>query len=120
MIESNHRFSVLDSRAPHYEKHLAMDGRQIRVTHAASSRRFEAEVDGQLCIADYRIAGPVMTMPHTYVPRPLEGRGIAAALVAAALAHARAAGLRVRPDCSYVARYMRRHPETLDLLETGD
>ncbi len=33
-----------------------------------------------------------------------------------ALAHARREGLRVRPDCSYVAAYMQRHPQTLDLL----
>ena len=90
-----------------------------QIQHNPAASRFQTTIDGQLCIADYRIAGPVMTMPHTYVPRPLEGRGIAATLVAAALAHARAAGLRVRPDCSYVARYMRRHPETLDLLEAG-
>jgi len=36
--------------------------------------------------------------------------------VRAALAHARAAGWRVRPSCSYVASYMRRHPQTQDLL----
>jgi len=56
---------------------------------------------------------------HTGVPRALEGRGIAAALVAAALAHARSQGLRVRPVCSYVQVYMRRHPDTLDLLAGG-
>ena len=42
--------------------------------------------------------------------------GIAAALVRTALAHARAMGWRVRPSCSYVRSYMRRHPETRDLL----
>ena len=46
----------------------------------------------------------------------LRGRGIAAALVHAALAHARERGLKVRPDCSYAEAYMQRHPETLDLL----
>ena len=87
------------------------------VTHNPAASRFEATVDGQLCVADYRLAGALMTMPHTYVPPALEGRGIAAALVGAALAHARHQGLRVRPTCSYVSRYMRRHPETLDLLD---
>ena len=43
---------------------------------------------------------------------------VAAALVGAALAHARAQGLRIRPQCSYVQVYMRRHPETQDLLAT--
>ena len=86
------------------------------IVHDRAASRFEADVDGQRCVADYDVAGRVMTMHHTYVPTGLEGHGIAAALVGAALAHARAAGLRVRPTCSYVARYMRRHPETLDLL----
>jgi predicted GNAT family acetyltransferase len=88
----------------------------VQVTHAAHARRFEAVVDGKTCVADYGLAGTVMTLHHTYVPPPLEGRGIAAQLVAAALAHARRQGLRVRPTCSYVARYMQRHPDTLDLL----
>lgn len=108
--------AVLDSRTPTYEQHLVMDSLHIRVTHATNERRFEAQVDGWLCVADYGIAGQVMTMTHTYVPPALAGRGIAAALVAAALAHARSAGLRVRPSCSYVARYMQRHRHTHDLL----
>jgi uncharacterized protein len=88
----------------------------IPVEHDAAAGRFEAEVEGQRCVADYRLSGTVMTMTHTFVPQPLEGRGIAAALVAEALAYARREGLRVRPACSYVARYMQRHPATLDLL----
>jgi predicted GNAT family acetyltransferase len=48
------------------------------------------------------------------VPAALQGRGLAAALVQAALAWARAE--RLRPTCSYVAAYMRRHPDTQDLL----
>ena len=89
-----------------------------RIQHNPRAWRFEATVDGQLCVADYEVAGQRMSMTHTYVPPALEGRGIAAALVAQALAHARREGWRVRPLCSYVARYMQRHPETLDLLDT--
>lgn len=87
------------------------------ITHNDSADRFEATVDGQLCVADYRVHAGVMSIDHTYVPPALEGRGIAAALVAAALAHARTQGLRVRPVCSYVAAYMRRRRDTHDLLE---
>jgi len=90
----------------------------LPITHNAAASRFEAIVDGHLCVADYQLDDGVMTMTHTLVPPALEGRGIAAALVAAALAHARTAGLRVRPACSYVARYMQRHRDTLDLLAT--
>ena len=88
---------------------------QALVEHNAAGSRFEARVAGHLCVADYRVADGVMQMTHTYVPPPIQGHGIAAALVDAALAYARAKGLRVDPQCSYVRAYMRRHPDTLSL-----
>ena len=87
----------------------------IRITHNAEACRFEAHIDGHLCECCYQRSGNVLTFTHTGVPAALEGRGIAAALVAAALAWAREQRLRVVPACSYVALYMQRHPETLDL-----
>jgi len=89
----------------------------IAITHDAAQGRFQALVDGHRCVADYQLAGNVMHLVHTGVPGPLEGRGIAARLVQAALAEARQRGWRVRPVCSYVRVYMQRHPETQDLLE---
>jgi uncharacterized protein len=90
-------------------------GTPVAVTHNAAASRFEALVDGQLSVCVYHRQGDVLLFTHTEVPPALGGRGIAAALVQAALDWARADGLRVRPLCSYVAAYMRRHPETLDL-----
>lgn len=87
------------------------------VVHDAERQCFETVVDGARSVCAYRLHGDTMVFTHTEVPPALQGRGIAAALVAAALAHAREQGLRVRPLCSYVAVYMRRHPETLDLLD---
>lgn len=84
------------------------------VDNAAASR-FETTVEGHTAVTEYAIRDGVMVMPHTYVPQAIEGRGIAGQLVAAALAHARAHGLKVQPRCSYVAAYMRRHPEVQDL-----
>lgn len=77
--------------------------------------RFQARVEGHLCVADYVLRDGVMTMNHTEVHPTLEGRGIAGRLVAAAFEYARAEGLKINPVCSYVAAYMRRHPETADL-----
>jgi hypothetical protein len=88
------------------------------VTHQAGAERFEATVDGRLAVCAYRRIDGVVHFTHTEVPAALQGRGIAAVLVQAALDWARAEGLRVRPACSYVATYMRRHPQTLDLLWT--
>jgi uncharacterized protein len=82
------------------------------VQHNIEQQRFECTVDGLLCVADYRLTAGVMHMTHTEVPPALGGRGIAAALVAAALEHARSAKLKVNPACSYVRLYMQRHPET--------
>jgi uncharacterized protein len=88
----------------------------VVVTHNAARQRFEATVDGQLCVADYQLRGNVMWMTHTGVPTAVGGRGIAAELVRVALAWAEEKGYTVEPSCSYVEVYMRRHPETLKLL----
>ena len=74
--------------------------------------RFQAIVEGQACVADYRLRGDVLEITHTGVPPALGGRGIAGALVQALLDHARDHGLKVRPLCSYARAYMQRHPET--------
>ena len=84
---------------------------EVLVRHNPQSSRFETEVDGQLARCDYRMQDDVMNLVHTEVPPALEGRGIGAALVRAALEHAAAEGLRVRPRCSYVSVYLARHPE---------
>lgn len=91
-------------------------GEPVEVVHNEAASRFEATVGGRLSICQYRRQGGQLLLTHTEVPPALAGRGIAAALVAANLDWARAQGLRVRPLCSYVAAYMRRHPETQDLL----
>ena len=88
----------------------------LQIDHLPERGRFQTQVDGRLCVADYRLADGVITVTHTEVPPPLEGRGIAGALVQALLDHAGARGLRVRPLCSFARAYMRRHPETAALL----
>lgn len=89
---------------------------EFPVIHRPEAGCFEAQIEGRLAQACYRREGDTLVLHHTEVPPALQGRGVAAALVAAALGHARAERLRVRPTCSYVAAYMRRHPETQDLL----
>jgi uncharacterized protein len=88
----------------------------IEIRHNEAQHRFEAQVDGHLCRLDYLRDGDLLRIHHTEVPRPLAGRGMAARLVQAAVAHAREAGLRIQPLCSYVRAWMRRHPEHSDLI----
>ncbi len=91
----------------------------VRVDHNQTMRRFEIAVEGMLCRLDYRFDGAVLDLHHTEVPTVLEGRGLASQLVRAAFDYARQAGLRVRPSCSYVRAWVRRHQEEADLLAAG-
>ncbi len=87
------------------------------VVHRPEASRFELRLDSGLGLCVYRRDGQLRLLTHTEVPAAAEGRGIAARLVQATLDWARSEGLRVRPLCSYVAAYMRRHPETQDLRD---
>ena len=89
---------------------------ELTIVHNIAASRFEADVRGEPAECVYRRDAGVVTFTHTEVPAALQGRGIAAELVRAALDWARAEGLRVVPACSYVARYLQRHPQSQDLL----
>jgi predicted GNAT family acetyltransferase len=88
----------------------------IAVRHNVAEHRFEAEVDGLLSVAEHERRGGEIVFTHTVVPPALRGRGIAEKLVRRALAYARDEGLRVTPACSYVAAFVRRHPEFKPLV----
>ncbi len=89
---------------------------KLQIEHLADQGRFQAIVDGQRCVADYRLDRGVMAITHTGVPPALEGQGIAGQLMQAVLEHAGREGLKVAPLCSYARAYMRRHPESDALL----
>ncbi len=95
---------------------MSQPNRQIDIVHNQAASRFEARVEGWLCRCDYYLTDGVMHIVHTEVAPALEGQGIAAALVRATLDHAQQLGVKVRPRCSYVRAYIRRHPETQALL----
>jgi len=85
----------------------------IRHDHVA--QRFQTQVDGAHCVLDYTLAAGVMTITHTGVPAEVGGRGIASALVQAAMDAARAERWKVVPACSYAAAWIARHAEYQDL-----
>lgn len=86
------------------------------IEHNVDASRFEWTEDGILSVLDYELQGDVMIITHTGVPQPLGGRSIASDLSQAALDTARAQGWSVRPLCSYVAAWIRRHPDYQDLV----
>ncbi len=85
------------------------------IKHDPDTRRFNTVVDGVAGHVEYELAAGVMTLTHTIVPPAIGGRGIAGALVKAALDHARREGWKVVPQCSYADTWIRRHPDYQDL-----
>jgi hypothetical protein len=85
------------------------------VTDYRGESRFELPTDAGPAVADYRLAGDVITFTHTVVPREAEGQGVGGRLIAGALADVRGRGLKVVPACSFVAAYIELHPEAATL-----
>lgn len=83
----------------------------VQVEHRPGSSRFEAEIDGQTAFLDYEVDGATVVMPHTVVPRALEGRGIAGELTRTAVAWAREQSLTIDAQCSYVRSWLVKHPD---------
>lgn len=86
------------------------------IQHDSAAHRFHTEVESARCVLDYTLTSGVMTITHTGVPAKVGGRGIASALVQAALDNARGEGWKVVPSCSYAAAWMERHPQYDELL----
>jgi len=82
----------------------------------AALSRFELDANGVTAVANYTIAGNVITFTHTEVPAAARGAGIASRLIAGALDAVRARGLKVVARCSFVSAYFDKHPEARDLL----
>ena len=87
------------------------------VEHDSARQRFSLRVDGHEAGVDYELRDGSMVITHTGVPAAIERRGLASQLTRAAFEHARAAGWKVRPACTYAAAWARRHPEYQSLLD---
>lgn len=86
------------------------------VRHNAAASRYEIEVDGRVAVVAYSLEGSRQVFTHTLVPPELRGRGLAEALVRAALDDASSAGRNVVPACSYVAKFIERNRQYQPLV----
>jgi predicted GNAT family acetyltransferase len=88
--------------------------RENHVSHGA----YRVEVPGAAHMPEltWVARGQARVANHTYVPHEARGQGIAAKLVDALIADARAEGFKIVPQCSYVEAAFRRHPEWADVL----
>ncbi len=86
------------------------------VAHREAVHRFEVEEAGYIAYVEYVLFNGGINFTHTWVPKALEGRGIASVLVAYVLQYARDNGLKVVTGCSFIGSYIKRNPEYQDLL----
>jgi uncharacterized protein len=84
---------------------------EVTVENNETRQRFEIRMDGHLAKLNYRVSDGEIDLIHTEVAEELGGRGLGNKLVEAALAYARDNKLKVVPSCSFVSKYLARHPE---------
>lgn len=89
----------------------------MKVVNNTESSRFELPLEGQFAVLDYQLYPGGIALTHTEVPSQWQNRGLGGKLAQTALDYARAEGLKVRPLCSFVAHYIREHPEYKDLVQ---
>lgn len=89
----------------------------ISISNETGRQRYELAVGGELAgFVEYRVRDGTLDLVHTEVLPQFEGRGLAGQLARFALDDARAQGRKVAPSCSYIARYVERHPQVQDLV----
>lgn len=86
------------------------------VTDNTARSQFELPVEGQIVFARYRRKDGVVSILHVEAPVSLRGTGASGRLMQGIMDLARDRGEKLVPLCSYAVAWMKRHPETADLL----
>ena len=81
-----------------------------------AQQRYELAADGAIAYVAYSREPGTITLIHTIVPDALAGRGIGSRLAKFVLDDARSHGEKVIVQCSFIAAYLRKHPEYADLV----
>lgn len=90
---------------------------KLEVIHNAEKYRFETWIDNQLSKLDYLLDEDTIVMTHVGVYPEHRGQGVGGKLAEVALNYAEKNSLRVIPMCPFVAVYIRRNPQYMDLTK---
>lgn len=83
----------------------------IELKNNEAENRFEMIFDNHLSLIEYEISDKVIALLHTDVDATLEGRDAGKAIVEKTLKYIDDSGKQLLPLCSFVAAYIKRHPE---------
>ena len=89
---------------------------EVEVVNNPAERRFEAKVGDYLARIDYIPDEKHIIFTRTLVPEAIEGQGVASKMVRTALSYAQDNGLKVIPQCPFVAGYIEIHPKYQSLV----
>ncbi len=81
-----------------------------------AEHRFELKAGDHVAAAHYTLAPGVITFTHTVVPSELSGQGIGSKLARGALEQVRARGLKVVPQCPFIAAFIAKNAEFAGLV----
>ncbi|SCL24595.1 hypothetical protein GA0070624_2951 [Micromonospora rhizosphaerae] len=82
-----------------------------------AKHRFEILVDDALAaFTAYIPRGEVLVFTHTEVEQRFRDMGVGSALIRGTLDQIRERGVRVVPQCPFMAAFIDRHPEYADLV----
>lgn len=89
---------------------------KYELTNNTDDRQYEFHIDGLVPKIEYIRAGEKIYLTHTEVPKELEGKGVASALVKQVLENIQQNSLKLVPLCPFVLGYIKRHPEWESLI----
>ena len=96
---------------------MDLNTENLEVIHNPTEKRFEVWIDDHLAKLDYILDDSTIVMTHVGVHPDHRGKGVAGKITHAALEYAKEKSLRVIPMCPYVAAYIRKHPQYVDLMK---
>jgi len=92
----------------------------MEIRNDPEHRRYVVEVDGEVVgKAVYERRDDRVVFTHTEIDDSLEGQGVGSKLASFALEDVRAQGGKVVPLCPFIARYIERHDQYADLVDTA-
>lgn len=84
---------------------------EYTIVHRPEVCRFSIEMEGSEAYVEYVENAGELIIVHIIVPSPLEGRGLASALVAAAYKYADEKCLKRVAVCEYAKKWLEKHSD---------
>ncbi len=86
----------------------------------AAEKRYELDLGDDIALAEYVLGRGLIVLTHTEVPRSTKAGASARNWCRACWRTSAKRRSRSSPQCPFVAAYIRRHPEWMDLVLTAE